>query len=66
MQHRGDFPLAQERKIVGVEIVADEDAARPPRIAKRLDDGAISPADRIGGDDVGISGERLARERAGR
>ena len=31
MQHRRDLPLAQERKIVGVEIVADEHPARPPR-----------------------------------
>ena len=66
MQHRRDLPLAQEREIVRVEIVADEYAARPPRRAERLDHCAISPADRIGADDVGIGGERLAHERARR
>ena len=66
MQHRRDLPLAQQRKIVGVEIVADEHPARPRRRSKRLDDGAVAPADRIGADDVGIGGERLAHERARR
>src|ERR1700691_2220871 len=66
MQHRGDLPFAQQRKIVSVEVVADEYSTPPPRRAKRLDHGSVSPADRIGADDVGIGGERLAHERARR
>ena len=46
--------------------MADEHPARPSRRAERLDNGAISPTDRIGAGDVGIGGERLAHERAGR
>src|SRR6185437_13560922 len=47
-------------------IVADEHPARPPRRPERLDNGAISPADRIGAGNVGIGGEGLAHQRAGR
>jgi len=46
--------------------VADEHATRPPRGAKRLDHRAVAATDRIGADDVGIGGERLAHERARR
>ena len=46
--------------------MADEHATRPRRRSKRLDHGAVAAANRIGADDVGIGGERLAHERARR
>jgi hypothetical protein len=56
--------LAQQRQVIRVEVMADEHLARTRHRLERFHQGAIAAADRIGGDNVGIGGERLPRQRA--
>src|SRR5208283_3474961 len=64
MQDRRNAPLAQQRQIVSVEVMADEHLARTRDRLERLHQSAVAAADRIGGDDVRARGERLSRQSA--
>ena len=66
MQDRGDSPLAEQRQVVRVKIMSDEDPACTRHRLKRFDNRAVAAAYRIGRNDVRVGGESLSHERAGR
>lgn len=64
MQDRRNAPLAQERQIVSVEVMAYEHLARTGHRLERFHQSAVAAADRIGGDNIPARGERLSRQSA--
>ena len=66
MQDRGDSPLAEQRQVVGVKIMADEDPARARHRVEDFDNRAVAAPDRICRDDVRVGGQSLSHQRAGR
>ncbi|MCY1246351.1 hypothetical protein D9M72_595790 [compost metagenome] len=65
MQDEMNAPRAQQRQIVIVEIMGDVERAVAVEAIEGCQHRAVAAADRIGGIDVGVGGERCVRQRAG-
>ena len=57
MQDKMDLPVAQKRKISGIQIVCHENAACPPGGSESGEDSAIASTDRIDSIDPRIVGK---------